>query len=250
LSSIERAKSFMQRRARLIALTAVPLASLAGIAPSARAGAILTSSPLILDPGGTDTCVTGGSGGPVSGSCLVSQLSPGSSLTGISITGSGSSANDNPSGGAQTVTFSVAGGTTNGGGLAGVVVPIAYAFTITTGDNESPTLEYSIAISANGLPVFSSGFIPTTAGSLISGTVDTSSLTAPAVTSYGLVFTVEDTTGVADEELTVSIPVSIDSVGATTGVPEPGTFALLGFALSALGTLAWWRRRGTSNTAP
>ena len=34
MSSLERAKSFMQRKARVIALTAVPLAFLVGITPA------------------------------------------------------------------------------------------------------------------------------------------------------------------------------------------------------------------------
>ena len=52
MSSIERAKSFMQRKARLIALTAVPLASLIAITPAKATGV----TPLQLDPNGTDTC--------------------------------------------------------------------------------------------------------------------------------------------------------------------------------------------------
>jgi hypothetical protein len=62
-----------------------------------------------------------------------------------------------------------------------------------------------------------------------------------------VVFTVEDTESVAREDLSVSIPVSINSVNAAaTGVPEPGTFAMLGVALATLGSLAWRRTRVAS----
>jgi hypothetical protein len=140
VSSIERAKFFMQRKARVIALTAVPLASLiATTAPSAKAG-------LILDPGGTDACAVtavlpGGVSGGYSGGCTVSQLSAGSSLTGVTMAGYGFVETDT-GGGTEAVVFTVAGGTTNGGGLSGVVVPIAYAFTIT--DSDPGALFYSI----------------------------------------------------------------------------------------------------------
>ena len=129
-------------------------------------------------------------------------------------------------------------GTTNDGALSGVVVPISWSFMITDTGNPNAELSWSLLLVANHEAVFSRNQI--TSSGTISGSVNTSPLTFPAVTSYGLSFEVEDSNAVDGETLAVSIPIGIDSVSAT---PEPGTFALLGFALAALGFLTWWRRR-------
>lgn len=245
MSSIQPAKSLLQRSARLIPLTAVTLlASLLSIPAPAS-----VISPLVLDPSGTDVCSVSSSGGTPTDSsqvCTVAQLPP---LTngdaGIEVFGNGGVFDNN---GSTTLglAFSLPSGTTNGGQISGVV-PIAWDFTITDTGNANAHLNWDIIVDANGLQVFSHGPVSTTGGE-ISGSVNTNPLPPTTVTSYAVFFTVTDTNGAEGETLSVSIPASgsIDLIAPTAvTIPEPGTFTLL-CAVTVLGSLVWWRRRTTS----
>lgn len=244
MSSIERAKSFMQRKARVIALTAVPLASLIAITPAKA----ITVTPLQLDPSGTDTCLVASAGGAGSlnggSSCTVGQSAPG-----IKLYGNGTASIGGSGGGLLGVNFGINSGTTNGGVISGQV-PISWDFVLS--DSDSHNLNWSITLGATvtGVgteTVFTDSFTNVAPGTII-GNALTNSLPAVQVTAYSLLFSVTDPNGLSGESLTVTIPngSTIDIDEATAGVPEPGTFALLGFALAAFGSLAWWRRRITS----
>lgn len=250
MSSIDRAKSFMQRKARLIALTAVPLASLVGItAPSAKATVV---TPLILDSSGTDTCGIGTNGGtPSSGSsCTVAQLLPGvNGVTGVTLYGSGGVTAFSSGGSALTLGFTVSGGSTNGGTVSGAV-PVGWDFTI--GDsNPDAVLSWGVSLDATIGGVNEQVFdyiVDSVSAGLVSGSTTTAALPPTTVTAYGVNFFVSDSDPQSGEVLTVTVPngSSVDINPAASGVPEPGTFGLLGFALATLGSLAWWRKRSTA----
>ncbi len=239
MSSIERAKSFMQRRARLIALTAVPLASLMAITP-AKASVL----PLQLDPSGNDTCsvsAPSGAGFLNGGSaCTVAQSAPGIKMYGNGTVSSGGSL--------LQVNFAINGGTTNNGFISGQV-PVSWDFAIS--DSADNNLNWSITIGATitGVgteTVFTDTVTDVTPGTIIGNTL-TNTLPLVQVTAYSLLFSVSDPSAVAGESLTVTIPDgSTIDLDEPAGVPEPGTFGLLGSALAALGSLAWWRKRSTA----
>lgn len=259
MSSIERAKSFMQRKARLIALTAVPLASLVGITP-AKAIAV-TPTALILDPNGTDTCsvsVSATSGGPnlnSGSSCTVAQLGMGSNgVTGVKMYGNGPGTL--ASGGSLTVSFILT-GSTNDGILPVGSVPISWDFMIADSNSEA-SVDWTVTVGATILGVgpetvftqTTDGVSPGATGITITGSAMPTIGSAVEVTAYSVNFSVTDPDIVDGGQLTVTIPngstVDVNSLSTPTGVPEPATFGLLGFALAALGSLAWWRRRSTS----
>jgi PEP-CTERM motif len=247
VTSLERAKSFLERKARVIALTAVPLASLVAIAP-AKAGML---TPLTLNTVSCSASVNNihsqlNSGG----SCSVAPLPTGSNgITGVTMSGS-ASATGSSGGGNMTLTFQTGTGTTNNGDIFGVI-PIDYDFSVSlSSGGVGSGLTWSLTLDLNGTPTFTTTGNAITSSPLM-GILDTTNLPTALVTSYSIIFTVNDPDLLNGQTLTVNIPAdsSIDINANAVGVaPEPGTFALLGFALAALGSLAWWRRRSTSSS--
>jgi hypothetical protein len=197
LSSLERAKSFMQRRARLIALTAVPLATLVAIAP-VKAGTI--ALPLQLDPGSADTClVTAGGAGSLNGgsACTVGQSAPG-----IKMFGNGTAGLSGSGGGILGVNFTLSSGTTNSGFISGQV-PISWDFIIS--DSTSHNLNWTVTLGATvtgvgAETVFTDTFTNVTPGTII-GSMMSNSLPAVQVTAYSLLFSVTDPSGLAVKPL-------------------------------------------------
>jgi len=258
LSSIERAKAFMQRRARLIAVTALPLAALVGIAAPAHAGAVTT--PLTLTP---SPCVVTATGGTLNsgGSCATSALATGANgMTGVKGFGDatatagliltqgieGSQVSGNP----LTLDFLVGNGTTNGGTVSGVI-PVHYSFSITDSDSTTADITWELILSATVLgqntviiDSLHNGVVAD--GTLISSALNTNPLPPTAVTGYKVELKVTDTSATSGQFLHVNIPQNSIDVNAISSAPEPGTFALLGSALAGIGGFAWRRRRAKS----
>ncbi len=245
MTSVERAKCFLQRKARVIALSAVPLASLVAIAPTAQAAPI--TNPVLI-PSACSVNATSGSNFSSSG-CSTSALPQGSNLlTGVKMFGTASISSFASGSNFQDIglQFSVSSGSGNGGFFAGGAIPIDWKFTIGVTGDPQPDLTWQLSISINGLNVYANSF--GTAPGLITGNDVTSVLPAGTINSYLINFLVSDDEATKNETLTVTIPqnsININTAAATTAAPEPGTFALLGSALAGLGAFAWRRRRTT-----
>src|SRR5580700_3158090 len=118
MTSVERAKRFLQSGARAIALTVVPLASVAAVAPA------LNASPLILTPATCDA-IPSGSGTFVITPCTTTQLATGADgVTGLKLYGLDSTTSE--SSGFLALNFTTQG---SASGTAGIV-PVNYDFSL------------------------------------------------------------------------------------------------------------------------
>lgn len=255
MTSLERAKTFLQRKGRVIALTAVPLASLVAIsAPTAKAGPV---TPVSFNVAPCSVSAIGGtlvSGGSTS-SCTTQQVGTGSNgITGVKLFGSGSAtanivftqaiSGGVTAGNPLTLDFFASGGT-NGGNVFGVI-PLHYAFSVTDGsDPSNANIIYELILKANNVTFFD--FTSPSAikgdGTLITGDLSTSNLPSTPVTSYSIEFKVTDQAAVSGQLLSVTIPPNSVAINQASGVPEPGTLGLLGAALAGIGALVWRRGR-------
>lgn len=230
MTSLERAKQFIQSKGRTLALTVVPLASLAGLAAPAKAG-------LILNTTGCNVNVSGGAG---AGTCTITQFPSGSNgVTGVKLTGSATTT-AGPSGGFLDFTFFASGGT-NGGSFSGVL-PIAYDFIL--GDSDGGPIGWDLFINGNNGTSFSAFASGSSNGGEITGTLNPFVSGGASITSYSISLDVNEEGAASGGSLTATVPggsIDINPVGAA--VPEPATFGLIGTALAAFGSLAFWRRK-------
>lgn len=238
MTSLERAKSFLQRKARVIALTAIPLASLVAIAPTAKAGAV--TNP-VLNP---TSCTPNFSGSNFSSSgCSTAALAQGPNLlTGVKLFGTASVSDTISGGGVQLIGLGFfASGSGNGGIFAGGTIPVDWSFSTTVTGNANPDLTWVLTLNINNTVVYNKLFA--ISPGLITGSDVTDALPAGPINSYSINFGVNDNEAVQGETLTVTVPSnSVNINTAATSAPEPGTFALLGSALAGIGSLAWRRR--------
>jgi PEP-CTERM motif len=247
LTSIERAKSFMQRKARVMALSVVPLASLVAVtAPSAHAGAVTT--PLTLTPSSCTATATNNSG-----SCSELALATGSDgMTGVKMFGSaqanaGLILTQNVQGGLTsgvplTVDFLVASGTTNNGQVPGAI-PLAWNFTITDSDAVTADINWTLTYTLNSTAVSFNSVGSVQAGTFTGSTSGFAGLVGITITNYKIELSVTDSSVANGGFLAVNIPQNSVDLNAIAGTPEPGTFALMGSALAGLGAFALRRRR-------
>jgi hypothetical protein len=228
MTSVERAKRFLQTGARALALTVVPLASVAAIAPS------LDASPLIFTPSTCDA-IPSGSGTFVITPCTTTQLATGADgVTGLKLYGTDSTTST--SSGFLALNFTTQG---TASGSAGVV-PVSYDFTLSDTFSNQMNWDVYFDVAGNLTDAHGQASGVSTGGTITgSFSVDLSSIG----NAYEYVLHVEAIEGASapDDTLTINIPQnSIDVNPATSTVPEPAHLSLVG---AALASLAWWRRR-------
>jgi len=228
VTSVERAKRFLQTGARAIALTVVPLASVTATAPS------LGASPLILTPSSCDA-IPSGSGIFVITPCTTTQLATGADgVTGLKLYGLDSTTSE--SSGFLALNFTTLG---TASGTAGVV-PVAYDFTLSDTFSNSMSWDVYFDVAGNLTDAHGQASGVSTGGTITgSFSVDLSSIG----NAYEYVLHVEaiEDASAPDDTLTIDIPQnSVDVNPVSSAVPEPATLSFLG---SALASLIWWRRQ-------
>lgn len=230
MTSLERAKHFLAKKASRLALAVVPIAAVAISTSSAKAGAVLPSN---------DGCFVVGSS--TSGSCSSFQqgaVGGNSQMNWIAMAGSGIM--DGSSGGSMT--FVVSGSAATGSITSGSI-PVAWDFSLTDVDGVNPSVTWTVTFTALILtPTFETetftlnGTAPT-GGAPITGS---GSFMVPGGTVDGYVIELQTS---SSGEFGVSIPgeSTLDfNVGSTaSSVPEPATLLL---APSA-GVLLFLRRK-------
>ena len=224
MSSLDRAKRFLQQKARAIALTVVPLASVGA----------MNAGSLVLTPSECDA-IPSGSGIFQITPCSVEQLPVGSDgVQGIKLYGTGSTTSESSGFLAMNLTTQ---GTASG--TAGVI-PISYNFTLS--DTVSNQMSWDVFFDVAGNLTDAHGQASgVSTGGIITGSfsVDASSIG----NAFQYVLHVEAIEGASapEDTLTIDVPQnSIDVNPAISAVPEPVPFTLSGFALASL---AWWKRR-------
>lgn len=244
MTSVERARRFIQARGKAIAITIVPLAAIA-IAASQPARA---ANVLVFGSGGCNVTQTGVLAEPIS-DCAATPI-PGfqNNANGVKLTGSGSVAIF--SGGFGSMTFEIT-GLANGGTPRGIL-PVSWDFTV--GYHEPPIqqptsadspLSYSLLYQLN-----SGGFARAESGSLTFNT-PCGDLTCAHVTgadyigadgpvySYDISLTISGNF-TAGSFLTVNIPDHSVDLNPT---PEPASMALGLSGLLGLAFAGFRRRR-------
>jgi hypothetical protein len=238
MSSVERAKRFLQNKSRTIALTVVPLASLTGIAAPAHASTLsFTPSTCSANPsGGGNLIVDPNVPTP---SCTTTQLPTGADgVAGLKMYGTASMQ-------ALFDTYLTINITTGGTatGTGGAVIPVSYDFTLT---NTSASLMnwdvyFDVAGDLNDASGSASGM---SNGGTITGSFMVDTSTIGSAYEYVLHVEATDTSALGGDIFTLSVPQnSIDvNPAPASSTPEPASFSLIGLALAPL---AWWKRRRT-----
>jgi hypothetical protein len=223
MTSVERAKRFLQSGARTLALSVVPLASVSAIA-----------SPLILTPSSCNA-IPSGSGIFVITPCTTTQLATGADgVTGLKLYGTDSTTSE--SSGFLALNFTTQG---TASGTAGIV-PVSYDFTLSDTFSNSMNWDVFFDVAGNLTDAHGQASGVSTGGNITgSFFVDLSSIG----NAFEYVLHVEAIEGAsaANDTLTIDIPQnSVDVNPVPSAVPEPAYLSLLG---AALASLAWWRRR-------
>jgi hypothetical protein len=227
MSSLDRAKQFLQNKSRTLALTVVPFAALVALAAPSKAS-VLTFAP------GTPTLTQTAP----SGSLATSNLSAVALdvLNGVSgVAGSGNGTLTNGISGSWTLSFDMAGSAN--GGIITAPIPVDWLFNFTS--NVGAVLPWSLTLKLNGSPVTLtpspdpvSGTIPGF-GSQISGTALIPVVEGP-INSYDLLLQINSgfpTVGT----FTLGIPAgSTLDINPVSSTPEPSAFFLAAPGLALL----------------
>ncbi len=232
MTSIERARRFIQSKGRTIALTLVPLASLAAITAPAKA------SSVSFTPANCNATAVGSG----SASCVVNQLPAANGITGLTMSGMGTVSNLSGTTAELGVQFDTSGSAS--GSFGPGTLPYRYDFII--GNSNGDTLEYIL-----NTDIYTTGktldfqVVQTTSGS---GTVSANTgLVIPSnvtITGYYFDIDLSDMNSSPNQTLSLNVPAgqSVDLGGASTTstTPEPATISLVG---SAIAGLMFWRKR-------
>ncbi len=230
MTSVERARRFLQTKACAIALTVVPLACVSGVVAPASASTLdFTPSTCTASPSGGGSFV----GTPT---CTTTQLPTGADgVAGLKLYGDASmQASFNTY---LTIDLSTQGTASGTGG----VIPVAYDFTLT--NTSSSVMDWDVYFDVAGTITDASGSASgTSTGGTITGgfSVDTTNI-GPA---FFYVLHVEATDEAANggDIFTLDVPqnsIDVDPAQA----PEPFSWTMVGLALAPL---AWWKRRSTN----
>jgi hypothetical protein len=231
MTSLERARRFLQNRSRAIALTTVPLACLTVVPAPLVSSAIFEQAP----------CVTTTSGGSSFSdiTCDTSQLPAGAiGVTGVKLTGSGTAVSN---GGFTDILFTTQGPAS--GSFTGDV-PVSYDFMIN--DPSRDPIDWDVFFSAFGDPnSVSNSADGVSTGGEVTGTFNVA-LDGSQLSQYVLHLNVMFGTSKEGDTITVTIPdnsIDVSPVPGTSTVPEPNTLSLFACAGAAFGLLTWFRRK-------
>jgi hypothetical protein len=227
MSSLDRAKQFLQNKSRTLALTVVPFAALVALAPLAKAS-VLSFAP------GTPTLTQTSASGSLATSNLSSVALD--VLNGVSgVAGSGNGTLTNGTSGSWTLSFDMAGSAN--GGIISAPIPVDWLFNFTS--NVGASLPWSLTLKLNGSPVTLtpspdavSGTIPGF-GSQISGTALIPVVEGP-INSYDFLLQINSgfpTVGTFTLDVPAGSTLDINPVSST---PEPSAFFLAAPGLALL----------------
>jgi hypothetical protein len=229
MSSLDRAKQFLQNKSRTLALSVVPFAALVALAPPAKA------SLLVFAPGTPTMSTTAPSGSLVTNNLSSVALTVLNGVTGVA--GSGNGTLTNGISGSWTMSFDMA-GTVNEGAIT-TPIPVDWLFNFTS--NVNTTFTWALNLKLNGSPVTLTPSPDAVSGSFfgfgptqISGTALIPVEGGP-ITSYDLLLQIGNSTGGSVGTFTLDVPagstLDINPVGAA---PEPSALFLAAPGLAFL----------------
>ena len=232
MSSLDRAKKFLQNKTRTLALTVVPFAALIALTPPAKASA------LSFDPSTPTLTQTAPSG--VFNTSNLSSVALGV-LNGVSgVAGSGNGTLTNGVSGSWTMTFDLSGTANSGSFFAPIPVDWLFNFTSSTS-----SLAWALSLKLNGTTVALVPSPDAVSGVLTTGTQQIAGAAlipvfAGQINSYDLQLQIT-TQGATQGTFTLNIPAgSTLDINPVSSTPEPSAFFL---AAPVLGLLLLKSRR-------
>jgi hypothetical protein len=236
MTSLDRAKRFLASKARTLALTAVPLATLVAVAPPAKAG------PVVFNTGTCSATATGSSsvsGTPSCGNSLLVTMPNGAN--GLHLNGNVSAISN--SGGTSFGAVLDWSGAANSGSFTGSM-PVTWNFTVgftPAGIAATPIATYSwtldfwfntrsIHLQETGSGAVSAPF----QGS------DSVPFNNTFVFNWEAQLTATRTSVNSGETLSLTVPNSSVDINPAVAVPEPASLLLM---TSGLGYILWRKRR-------
>jgi hypothetical protein len=219
MTSLERAKQFLKSKARGLALTAVPLAALASMALPAKADVVFNS--------GFCSGSTSGIGGlAAGGSCGFSSMGSQNGVQGISLSASQTLMAGFSGSGLMSMVLDWGGSISNGSGMSGGSIPVAWLFSVTPSVSGGGFLSYLLTASVDGgaPTMLASGGLSSSGVTTIQGSADWS-LSGPS--SYDIQLQVTDSNAFGGDSIAVDVPAG-STIDINAAAPEPSSLLLLG----------------------
>jgi hypothetical protein len=228
MSSLDRAKQFLQNKTRTLALSVVPFAALVALTPPAKA------TTVVFNPATPTLTASSPSGSLVTSNLSSVALAVFNGVSGVA--GSGNGTLTNGSSGSWTISFDMA-GSANGVSMA-APIPVDWLFNFTSSTNSS--FPWALTLNLNGSPVTLTPSPDPVSGVMfgpdshqVSGTA-LIPLQEGLINSYDLLLKISDssvTTGTFTLDVPAGSTLDINPVGAA---PEPSAFFLAAPALGLL----------------